>query len=90
MIALKEIDLEVNDGEFLCIVGATEAGKSSLINTIVGNLMYIPKSEIDVFGGLERVASQGELDTIKERLLNQNFEVGEKPIKITGSLSFVE
>lgn len=34
--ALKEINLSVDDGEFFCIVGPTNAGKSTLLKTIAG------------------------------------------------------
>ena len=36
--ALCEIDLELNDGEFVCIVGSNGAGKSTLFNCIAGSI----------------------------------------------------
>src|SRR5438445_10269642 len=34
--ALKDISLEVADGEFLCLVGPSGCGKSTLLNLVAG------------------------------------------------------
>ncbi len=36
LCALSDIDFEVADGEFFCVVGPTNAGKSTLLKTIAG------------------------------------------------------
>ena len=36
MVALDDIDLEVREGEFVCIVGPSGCGKSTLLNLIAG------------------------------------------------------
>ncbi|MDI6823156.1 MAG: ABC transporter ATP-binding protein [Bacillota bacterium] len=47
--ALKGIDLTVEQGEFLCIVGATGCGKSTFLNIVAG--FEVPSSgEVFVFG----------------------------------------
>ena len=50
---LKEIDLRVQMGEFVCIIGEVGAGKSSLLKAMIGDLLYIEQSEIDTYGGLD-------------------------------------
>lgn len=40
-LMLKNIQLEVGQGEFVLIVGKIGAGKSSLLKTILGELMYV-------------------------------------------------
>ena len=37
MMALKGVDLEVNEGEIVTLIGANGAGKSTLMMTICGN-----------------------------------------------------
>ena len=32
--ALKDVNLTINDGDFVCIIGLSGAGKSTLIRTI--------------------------------------------------------
>jgi ABC-type lipoprotein export system ATPase subunit len=38
---LKNIDLNIRKGEFVCIVGSVGSGKSSLLNVINGNLIFV-------------------------------------------------
>ena len=61
IITLKELDLSVSDGEFVCIVGGPGSGKSSLLSALAGDLLYAPQAEIEVFGGLDKIASDEEL-----------------------------
>lgn len=39
-LSLKQVDLKVKQGEFVCIIGDVGSGKSSLLNSIIGDLMY--------------------------------------------------
>ena len=52
-LSLKDIDLQIKVGEFVCIIGEVGAGKSSLLKAIIGDLLYIEQSEIDKYGGLD-------------------------------------
>ena len=52
-VNLKDIDLQIKAGEFVCIIGEVGAGKSSLLKAIIGDLLYIEQSEIDKYGGLD-------------------------------------
>ena len=36
--AIRGIDLEVYEGEIVCVIGANGAGKSTLMNAIIGNV----------------------------------------------------
>lgn len=44
---MKEIDLKVKKGEFICLVGAVGSGKTSLLNVMNENLIYVPDSLIE-------------------------------------------
>lgn len=50
-VALEEIDLHVDSGELVCIVGASGCGKSTLLN-IVGGLETATSGEVRVDGDL--------------------------------------
>ncbi|NNV07566.1 ABC transporter ATP-binding protein [Geobacillus sp. C56-T2] len=61
---LKEIDLQVREGEIVAVIGANGAGKSTLLGTIAG--LYVPsKGEILFegeplpYGKVERIVEKG-------------------------------
>ena len=39
-LSLKQVDLKIKQGEFVCVIGDVGSGKSSLLNSIIGDLMY--------------------------------------------------
>ena len=49
IITLKEIDFQVKKGEFVCIIGDVGSGKSSLLSSLIGDLLYVT----DEFKGKE-------------------------------------
>lgn len=82
--------MAVRKGEFISIIGDVGSGKSSLLQAIIGDLIYMPQEAIDEFGGINHEATSEEFDVLKRKLLGPDFKVHEKPIKIKGSVSFVE
>ena len=56
-MTLRNIDLRVKNGEFICIIGDVGAGKSSLLNAIIGDLIYVPPQHINRFGGFDQEAT---------------------------------
>ena len=36
------------------MIGDVGSGKSSLLNAIIGDMIYVPESEIEEFGGLDK------------------------------------
>ena len=43
-LKLKNIDLKVRKGEFLCIIGDVGSGKSSLLHSINGDMIFVPEN----------------------------------------------
>lgn len=41
-VTLKDIKMKIKKGEFVCIIGDVGSGKSSLLHSIIGDLIYLP------------------------------------------------
>ena len=89
-MTLKDIQLEVRKGELLIIIGDVGSGKSSLLNAIIGDMLYVPQNLIDDFGGLEHEADKESLNALKDEILGPKFKLETKPIRLGGSISYVE
>ena len=64
--AVKGIDLEVNEGEIVAMIGSNGAGKSTTLNTISGILRCAPGGQI-FFGGKE-ITKAAPADIVKAGL----------------------
>jgi ABC-type uncharacterized transport system ATPase component len=83
----------VKRGDFICIIGDVGSCKSSLLHAIIGDLIYVPDSDIKQFGGFHYPIEKPEMfQKLKEKLLNPKFTVDERiaPVRISGKISYVE
>ena len=62
MVALEGINLNIRGGEFVCLVGASGCGKTSLLNIIAG--LEFPSSGVVELDG-EPVTGPGRDRTVK-------------------------
>lgn len=53
-------------------------------------MIYVPASEIEAFGGLDAVGDKDSFTELKQTVLSPAFVVDEKPIKVNGTISYVE
>lgn len=42
---MKNLNLKIKKGEFVCIIGDVGSGKSSLLSALIGDLLYIKQEE---------------------------------------------
>ena len=82
IITLKSIDLQIKKGEFVCIIGDVGAGKSSIINALLGELTYLDKETYD------RVKDEEITDELLEEIIDLNKAKG--VIQVDGSISLVQ
>ena len=54
--------MQIKKGEFVTIIGDVGSGKSSLLHSIIGDLIYVPQGEIDEFGGFDSEGTQEDFD----------------------------
>lgn len=93
-MTLKNINMTIKKGEFVCIIGDVGSGKSSMLNACIGDLIHVPQTDIDDFGGLDKEATPEELAAFKKRILLNDAmaraEIKDPPIKLQGTISYVE
>ena len=70
---IKSVDLRVETGDFVVIVGEVGSGKSSLLSTMLGEMIHVPRQEIDFIGDMARKLPSDELKALEHALLQQDF-----------------
>jgi NitT/TauT family transport system ATP-binding protein len=51
VLALQNVDFEIKDGEFICLVGPSGCGKSTLLKIVAGLLPYSEGELVDQVSG---------------------------------------
>ena len=92
IITLKDVNFQVRKGEFICIIGDVGSGKTSLLKSIVGDLIYLAEDEIARCGGRDAELEETQLDALRKKILAPEYFESEanKPIKIDGKVAYVE
>lgn len=60
-LTLKNVDLKIQDGEFVCIIGDVGSGKTSLLNAIIGDMVYVSDKDVAELGGFDAEKTSEEL-----------------------------
>jgi len=81
--------LKVKKGEFVVIIGEVGSGKTSLLSTMIGEMIHFPQKEIDFIGDQMRKMTSNELKALDHVLQQQDF-TGNSPVIVHGSTGFVE
>lgn len=53
-------------------------------------MIYLPDECIQEFGGVEKMASKEDFEKLKNKLLSKDLKLNEPPVKVNGSMSYVE
>ena len=94
-ITLKSINLSIKKGEFVAIIGGVGSGKSSLLNCILGEMLYLDDNTIDKFkdsaldfsNDLEE--SKKTIDVINKYRKDEAIK-SQKVITVNGTVSLIE
>lgn len=70
---LKNIDLEIEDGKIICILGPSGSGKSTLLN-IIGGIETIDRGEVNIAGENLASMSKKELESYRRDKLGFVFQ----------------
>ena len=68
--------MKVRKGEFVVIIGEVGCGKTSLLNTMIGEMVHVPQNEIDFIGDQTRKIQSDELKALEHTLLMKDFTQG--------------
>jgi ABC-type cobalamin/Fe3+-siderophores transport system ATPase subunit len=86
-LPLRDLDITIKKGEFVCIIGDVGSGKSSLFSAIIGDMIHVPQAEIEGFG--DQPAKKEAFEKLNSKLLKEGYEF-EPPISVDGSIAYVE
>lgn len=81
-VQIRDLNLKVHRGEFICIIGGVGSGKSSLLSALLGDMIYISDETIQEFQG--KLFNDVRHDII-ERTMNERGIV-----KLGGTVSYVQ
>lgn len=103
LVTLKDMELEIAKGEFVAIIGEIGSGKSSILSSCIGDMLYINDTTMNKYKDHEIFKpKQGKEVEDKESLKDLNNQVYEKftktrqeqyskpVIHISGSMSYVQ
>lgn len=78
--------MKIRQGEFVCIIGDVGSGKSSLLNAIIGDLMYCNPMFMIAHGQSEMT------EDLKESIIEHSelpIPENEAPIRLSEKISYV-
>lgn len=87
-VALREVSFEVQDGEFLAVIGLSGSGKSTLMRCI--NRLIEPTSGRVIWNGVDLTAlSQSEMRKVRRQIgmIFQQFNLVKRSLVMTNVLS---
>jgi ABC-type lipoprotein export system ATPase subunit len=73
-LTLKNVNLEVKEGEFVCIIGETGSGKTSLLNAIIGDMAHMSDKQIEEAGGLDAEYNGSKLFELHQKIVRSKIE----------------
>jgi ATP-binding cassette, subfamily C (CFTR/MRP), member 1 len=82
-IQVKDLDIQIQKGEFICVIGEVGSGKSSLINALLGDMIYMSDDTIGEYQGKKMD------DAVRHELIEKSKE-HKGIVKIGGSVSYVQ
>ena len=92
IVTLKNIDFKVKKGEFVCIIGEVKSGKSSILSSVIGDMLHVSPGRIEKFGGFENLMTeQSVLEEFQDDIVKQSQLMAyNPPVKVGGSTALVQ
>lgn len=94
VVSLKDINLEIKKGQFVCIIGKVGSGKSSLLSALIGDLLPVPNKILDSYKGKEgwkKELNSKEAQAFQSDLIHNLNDKKERPaIEVNGSIAYTQ
>ena len=84
--AINDITFDINEGEFICIIGPNGGGKTTLLNTIL-NFIKPDKGSVEIFGKSVKNASRDITYVPQISNVEQRFPISVKETVMTAFLN---
>lgn len=88
LMSLRDLNITIKRGEFVCIIGDVGAGKSSLLSALIGDMLCVPASYIEEAGN-DRLEDSG----VRKGLTSaskQSFNELSSPVHLSKEVSYVQ
>ena len=82
LLSLRDINIEIKHGEFVCIIGDVGSGKSSLLSAMIGDMLYLESNFLQKHSSRnleDLVSSKIMKERVKEHA-NKDLKPSEAPI----------
>lgn len=94
VICLKDIDIKIKKGSFVCIIGKVGSGKSSILSALIGDLLPVPEHIVKSYmtsGGFSKELSKEEAEAFQSDIIHHCNKDGTKPaIEINGEITYTQ
>lgn len=87
-ITLKSVDLQIEANEFVCIIGEIGSGKSSLLNSIFGEMVFVSDEQLSEFGSMDSQFKAEEFIQMQKEIVKT--AIVKPPVIRRGTVSYVE
>lgn len=77
---LKNLDLKIREGEFVCIIGDVGSGKSSLLQAAIGDMIYVSDNTMAELGGAEAEKTNEEFLKLQKTYLKKKIASEDTPV----------
>lgn len=88
MTTLKDVDIAIQKGEFICVIGEVGCGKSSFLHAVAGNMIYVPKDILE--REKDKTLEQDRLKEISEEVGKVKISKDKSPVKLIGGVALCE
>ena len=84
-VALNDLSITINDGDFITVIGGNGAGKSTMLNAICGTIIVdegsiiLDDKDITKLGEAKKAKNWAEADRIRDELKARGIEIIDTP-----------